>query len=102
MSQITISESAQHHFIKLLAQQPEGTNIRVFVVKPGSQNAECGVSYCPADAIESTDEKITFEGFIAYIDDVITHDLIPIKDREPDCFSCVTIQVSHKMKNRNE
>ena len=29
---ITISETAQEHFCKLLAQQPEGTNIRVFVV----------------------------------------------------------------------
>ncbi|MCF9378681.1 Fe-S biogenesis protein NfuA, partial [Vibrio parahaemolyticus] len=33
---ITITESAQSHFAKLLAQQPEGTNIRVFVVNPGT------------------------------------------------------------------
>lgn len=70
MSQITISQSAQHHFIKLLEQQPEGTNIRVFVVNPGSQNAECGVSYCPENAIETTDTKIEFDGFTALLDEI--------------------------------
>lgn len=67
---ITITESAQQHFAKLLAQQPEGTNIRVFVVNPGTQNAECGVSYCPPEAVESSDSVLTFEGFSAYIDEI--------------------------------
>lgn len=70
MSQITISENAQSHFIKLLEQQPEGTNIRVFVVNPGSQNAECGVSYCPQNAVETTDTTIAFDGFTALIDEL--------------------------------
>ncbi|MDW1823351.1 Fe-S biogenesis protein NfuA, partial [Vibrio sp. 299] len=50
MSNITITETAQTHFANLLGQQPEGTNIRIFVVNPGTQNAECGVSYCPPEA----------------------------------------------------
>ncbi|MBV7298696.1 Fe-S biogenesis protein NfuA [Enterovibrio paralichthyis] len=70
MSQITISENAQSHFVKLLEQQPEGTNIRVFVVNPGTQNAECGVSYCPQDAVEATDTEISFNGFSAYVDEL--------------------------------
>lgn len=70
MSQITISENAQSHFVKLLEQQPEGTNIRVFVVNPGTQNAECGVSYCPQDAVEATDTEINFNGFSAYVDEL--------------------------------
>lgn len=65
---ITITESAQSHFAKLLAQQPEGTNIRVFVVNPGTQNAECGVSYCPPEAVEATDTEYPFSGFSAYVD----------------------------------
>ncbi len=40
-------------FAKLLANQ-EGTQIRVFVINPGTPNAECGVSYCPPDAVEAT------------------------------------------------
>ncbi|MCG7584531.1 Fe-S biogenesis protein NfuA [Photobacterium sp. OFAV2-7] len=67
---ITISESAQQHFGKLLAQQPEGTNIRVFVVNPGTQNAECGVSYCPPEAVEASDTEIKLDLFSAFIDEL--------------------------------
>lgn len=67
---ITITESAQQHFGKLLAQQPEGTNIRVFVVNPGTQNAECGVSYCPPEAVEASDTKIELALFDAYLDEL--------------------------------
>ncbi len=65
---ITISENAQSHFAKLLADQAEGTNIRVFVVNPGTAQAECGVSYCPIDAVEEDDIKLPFDGFSAIID----------------------------------
>jgi len=65
---ISISETAQAHFVKLLSQQAEGTNIRVFVVNPGTASAECGVSYCPADAVEPDDISLTFEGFTALVD----------------------------------
>lgn len=65
---IIISESAQAHFVKLLEKQASGTNIRVFVVNPGTASAECGVSYCPPDAVESTDLTVPFNGFSAVID----------------------------------
>lgn len=65
---INISESAQAHFVKLLEKQASGTNIRVFVVNPGTASAECGVSYCPPDAVESTDLTVPFNGFDAIID----------------------------------
>ncbi|MGI2258488.1 Fe-S biogenesis protein NfuA [Shewanella sp. GXUN23E] len=66
---ITISEAAQAHFVKLLADQPEGTNIRVFVISPGTPQAECGVSYCPPDAVEDDDMEIEFDGFSAMVDE---------------------------------
>ncbi|GHG75476.1 Fe/S biogenesis protein NfuA [Alishewanella longhuensis] len=66
---ITISEQAQTHFAKLLEKQPAGTNIRVFVVNPGTAQAECGVSYCPADAVEDTDIRLSFTGFDAVVDE---------------------------------
>ncbi|QPB81770.1 Fe-S biogenesis protein NfuA [Pseudoalteromonas rubra] len=65
---ITISETAQSHFAKLLADQADGTNIRVFVVNPGTAQAECGVSYCPADAVEDNDIRLPFNGFDAVVD----------------------------------
>ncbi|AXQ14076.1 MULTISPECIES: Fe-S biogenesis protein NfuA [Shewanella] len=66
---ITISEAAQAHFVKLLDGQPEGTHIRVFVISPGTPQAECGVSYCPPDAVEADDIELEFNGFKAMVDE---------------------------------
>ncbi|BDY03136.1 Fe-S biogenesis protein NfuA [Ferrimonas sp. YFM] len=66
---ITITESAQGHFKKLLEQQADGTNIRVFVINPGTPQAECGVSYCPPDAVEEDDITLPFDGFDALVDE---------------------------------
>ena len=41
---LSITDTAQAHFCELLSNQPENTAIRVFVVNPGTANAECGVS----------------------------------------------------------
>ena len=65
---ISISDAAQAHFRKLLGKQPDGTNIRVFVMNAGTPNAECGVSYCPADAVEPEDIRLPFAGFDGLID----------------------------------
>ncbi|MDN3652295.1 Fe-S biogenesis protein NfuA [Thalassotalea ponticola] len=65
---IKISDAAQQHFVKLLATQAEGTCIRVFVVNPGTAQAECGVSYCPVEAIEADDIRIEYNGFAALVD----------------------------------
>ncbi|MGB0893056.1 MAG: Fe-S biogenesis protein NfuA [Parashewanella sp.] len=66
---INISETAQEHFVKLLSDQPEGTHIRVFVISPGTAQAECGVSYCPPDAVEEDDIELEFNGFHAMVDE---------------------------------
>lgn len=65
---ISISDAAQAHFRKLLEKQPDGTNIRVFVMNAGTPNAECGVSYCPPDAVEPEDLVLPFTGFDALVD----------------------------------
>ena len=67
---IRITDTAQEHFAKLLANQEEGTQIRVFVINPGTPTAECGVSYCPPDAVEATDTELKFEKLSAYIDEL--------------------------------
>ncbi len=66
---IKITSPGQEHFKKLLSSQDDGTGIRVFVVNPGTPHAECGVSYCPPDAIEKDDIKLEFEYFDAYVDE---------------------------------
>ena len=70
MQQITISDAAQVHFRKLLDQQETGTNIRIFVVNPGTPGAECGVSYCPPNAVEATDTELRYSTFSAFVDEV--------------------------------
>ncbi len=60
MQKIMISDAAQAHFRRLLDQQEEGTHIRIFVVNPGTPNAECGVSYCPPNAVEATDTEMQY------------------------------------------
>ena len=70
MEQIAISEAAQVHFRKLLSTQEEGTNIRIFVVNPGTPNAECGVSYCPPNAVEESDIEMKYDNFSAFVDEV--------------------------------
>jgi Fe/S biogenesis protein NfuA len=73
---VEITDGAQAHFVKLLSSQEAGTGIRVFVVNPGTPHAECGVSYCPQDAVEKNDLKIELKDFTAYIDE----DSIPYLD----------------------
>ncbi|OOF65670.1 Fe-S biogenesis protein NfuA [Rodentibacter sp. Ppn85] len=70
MEQIAISKAAQEHFRKLLDTQEEGTNIRIFVVNPGTSNAECGVSYCPPSAVEENDVEMKYDTFSAFVDEV--------------------------------
>ena len=70
MEQIKISDAAQAHFRKLLESQEDGTNIRIFVVNPGTPHAECGVSYCPANAVEDRDTEMKYNGFSAFVDEV--------------------------------
>ncbi|WWP00637.1 MAG: Fe-S biogenesis protein NfuA [Candidatus Dasytiphilus stammeri] len=67
---IKITIPAQEHFIKLLLSQAKGTQIRVFVMNPGTGNAECGVSYCPPHTISPTDIELPFNNFSTYIDEM--------------------------------
>lgn len=67
---ITITDTAQAHFVKLLANQEPGTQIRVFVINPGTPHAECGVSYCPPDATEPNDIELKFKEFSVYVDEI--------------------------------
>ncbi len=66
---IQISDEAKKHFVKLLEDQNEETSdIRVFVVNPGTPNAECGVSFCPTSSIDDADTKLDYGDFSAYVD----------------------------------
>lgn len=67
---IHITNAAQEHFAKLLANKEIGTQIRIFVVNQGTPNAKCGISYCPSDAVETSDTKLVFSKITAYVDEL--------------------------------
>ncbi|RIY38681.1 Fe-S biogenesis protein NfuA [Psittacicella gerlachiana] len=69
-SYILITKPAINQFSQLLQDQEPGTGIRVFVVHPGSYNAECGVSFCPPDNIEEVDHVIDYQEFKVYVDPI--------------------------------
>ncbi|VFP86339.1 Fe-S biogenesis protein NfuA [Candidatus Erwinia haradaeae] len=78
---IIITQSAQKHFSKLLSTQPYGTQIRVFVLNPGTPTAECGVSYCAIDEISEHDVELKFDKLSAFIDN---NSVAYLKDAEID------------------
>ena len=66
---ITITDAAQAVFPNCLPTRNPHTN-PCFVINPGTPNAECGVSYCPPDAVEATDTALPFEQLTAYVDEL--------------------------------
>lgn len=66
---ITVTETAQEYLVGLLAKQDsDGMGVRIFVERPGTPYAECCMAYCAAGEEESTDTRLVFEGFSAFID----------------------------------
>lgn len=70
MSLLTLTQSARAHFERLLANQAENTQIRVFVINPGTPSAECGVAYCPPENKEAADTILDCDSFKIYIDEI--------------------------------
>ncbi|WP_457913575.1 Fe-S biogenesis protein NfuA [Candidatus Gillettellia adelgis] len=78
---IRITDVAQEHFSKLLEKQDKYTQIRVFIMNPGTPTAECGVSYCPLHTVEATDTELKFEKLSIFIDE---HSKPYLEDSEID------------------
>ncbi|TMP13414.1 Fe-S biogenesis protein NfuA, partial [Pseudoalteromonas sp. S2893] len=70
---ICYSLTSQSDFAKILAYHAQQTNIRVFVLNPGTSQAECGVSYCPEDSCDVSDISLNFNG----IDEVVDTERAP-------------------------
>ncbi|QCI22367.1 NfuA family Fe-S biogenesis protein [Buchnera aphidicola] len=64
---VTISENAQNHFRYLLSKEPNDTQIRIFILNPGTPSAECGVAYCLKNEIEESDIKLKYNQFFVYV-----------------------------------
>ena len=66
---ITLSTSAQQHFLRLIEQQAlPGLGIRMRAVDPGTPGGDCRLEFCePADR-HGSEWEIECEGFSLYVD----------------------------------
>jgi len=62
-----ISKKAQAYFTSLLSKKKKNTHIRIFMISPGTQNAECGISYCELDEVSKKDITLNFLNFNVYV-----------------------------------
>jgi len=66
---IDISERAQEHFRKLIAQQDHpGTGIRLRVVQGGTPGADCALEFCEPEDLDDREWAIECRGFTMYVD----------------------------------
>ena len=88
---ITVSKNAQKHLLSLLSHEPIGTQIRIFVVHPGTTMAECGLAFCQENEVEECDIKLQYDKFFIYIHkDILSY----LKNAEIDL---ITDQVSTQL-----
>lgn len=66
---LTITDTAQTHFRKLLEQQGiEGLGIRLAAVHPGTPKADCQLEFCEASDRAGDECEVPFDGFSVYVD----------------------------------
>jgi Fe/S biogenesis protein NfuA len=66
---VEITPSAQEYLVSLLSSQDEVNDIRIFISDPGTPTAETCIAYCKSGEEQSTDEKVEYTGFGAWIDE---------------------------------
>ena len=66
---ITLSETAQEHFSKLVAQQGiDGLGIRLTAVQPGTPKGDCHLEFCEPTDLDGTEWEVECRGFSLYVD----------------------------------
>ena len=67
---IEITEAAQKYLVELLAKQEDkDIAIRIFVADPGTPMAETCIAYCRPGEENNDDERVEYQGFVAWIDE---------------------------------
>lgn len=67
---VQITAKAQEKFRDLLASKDSSTNIRIFVERPGTESAECGMAFCPRNMYDLADIVYQLEGFKLVVDPI--------------------------------
>lgn len=67
---VNISTSAQEYLVGLLSKQDDkDVGIRIFITDPGTPMAETCIAYCRPGEEQPEDERVEYDGFVAWIDD---------------------------------
>ncbi len=67
---LTVTPSAREYFEGLLTQQPEGTNLRLQVLNPGTPRAEVDLTFCHAGQEGRTDQIIDCGLFSLFVEEI--------------------------------
>jgi Fe/S biogenesis protein NfuA len=66
---LTISDTAQSHFHRLLEQQGiDGLGIRIKATNPGTPKADCALEFCVAADLAGDEHRVACEGFTIFVD----------------------------------
>jgi Fe/S biogenesis protein NfuA len=66
---LSITESAQGHFRKLLDQQGiEGLGVRIKAIHAGTPKADCQLEFCESGDLAGDERQVPCDGFIIYVD----------------------------------
>ena len=66
---LTLTESAQRHFRRLIEQQGiAGLGVRMQAVHPGTPKADCRLEFCEASDLSGGEWSLACEGFSLYVD----------------------------------
>src|SRR5882724_2257765 len=66
---LTISESAQNHFRRLIEQQEiPGLGVRMQAVQAGTPKADCRLEFCEPQDLAGDEWALDCAGFVLYVD----------------------------------
>lgn len=66
---LVVSDSAQHHFKRLLEQQGiDGLGVRIKAVHAGTPKADCQLEFCEAADLAGDEREVACAGFSIYVD----------------------------------
>ena len=67
---LSVTESAQSHFRKLLDQQGiEGLGVRIKAIHAGTPKADCQLEFCESGDLAGNEREVACDGFVIYVDD---------------------------------
>lgn len=65
---ITVTPAARDYFSQLLNEQPDGTNLRLQVIHPGTPAADVELTFCASGQQQPGDEALDCQSFTLFVE----------------------------------